>query len=408
MGRRLEATDRAGGAGLPRAARVAIVNLYPVQYFAPLYAYLSAAPDLEITVLYCTDASLRAARSTGFDQSFVWDIDLLHGYESVFLGPRARTRVPGGFFSLIVPEVWGALRAGSYDAVVIHGHRFAVCWLAVLAARLSGVKVMLRAETHLRLQRSRAKQVVRRLIIGSLCRLCDRLLAIGTANADFYRHLGVPPDKIVLVPYAVDNERFVAASSLSDAERRRLRVELGVPPDRPVILYASKFHPRKRPGDVVKAAAELRRGGADFTVLMVGDGALRTELEGLVVSLALDNVVFTGFVNQSRLPAVFAASDVFVLPSENEPWGLVVNEGMCAGLPVVVSREPGCVPDLVGHGDNGFLFEAGDVAGLAEALHTLLRDPALRERMGRRSRERIAGWGFEQCLTGLRQALGAS
>jgi glycosyltransferase involved in cell wall biosynthesis len=400
-----QAMDRTRDEKQCAPASIAVVNSHPIQYFAPLYAYLNAASDLEVTALYCTDASLRRKRVTDFGQSFVWDIDLLDGYQAKFLGPRARIRNARGFFSLIVPEIWTEIRSGKYEAVIIHGHKYAVYWLALLAAKLSGVKVMMRCETHLGLQRSRWKLFLRRPLIGLLCGLCDRLLAIGTANRNFYLDLGVPEEKICLVPYTVDNQRFTRASSLSDGERLRKLNELGVPPDRPVLLYASKFQRRKHPDDVLRAAAELLHRGAQFTLLMVGDGEMRDELERLVRELGLDNVVFAGFVNQSSLPTIYGVSDVFVLPSENEPWGLIVNEVMCAGLPVVVSDEVGCVPDLIAHGDNGFLFKAGDVRGLVEALHPLLADPQLRCRMGRRSRKRIESWSYQRCLEGLRQSL---
>jgi glycosyltransferase involved in cell wall biosynthesis len=387
------------------AKRVAIINPHPIQYFAPLYAYLSAAEGIDLTVLYCTDHSLRAGRATGFGQSFVWDVDLLDGYRSVFLGSRARTRTPAGFLSLIVPEVWKELGSGKYDAVVVHGHRYAANWLAVAAAKRFGVKVMMRSETHLGLRRPWWVRSMRKATVGSLYRLCDQVLAIGTANARFYREMGVAEQNIALVPYAVDNERFGRASRLSSSERSGELAALGVSPHRPVVLYASKFQRRKHPDDVVRAAAELTRRGAEFTLLMVGDGEMRVELERLARDLGLENVVFAGFINQRRLPTIYGISDVFVLPSESEPWGLIVNEVMCAGLPVVVAHGVGCVEDLVVHGENGFLFEVGDVAGLAAALQPLLSSPELRRRMGQRSREIVARWSYEQCLEGLRHAL---
>src|SRR5262249_3114989 len=112
-----------------------------------------------------------------------------------------------------------------------------------------------------------------------------------------------------------------------------------------------------------------------------------------------------GFVNQSELPALYAASDVFVLPSQNEPWGLAVNEAMCASLPVVVSREVGCVADLVRDGVNGYTLEAGDVEGLARALRRRIEDEGVRERQGQASLARIQQWGYRQSLEGIRSAL---
>jgi glycosyltransferase involved in cell wall biosynthesis len=138
---------------------------------------------------------------------------------------------------------------------------------------------------------------------------------------------------------------------------------------------------------------------------MAGSGELEQALRTFCREHALGNVVFTGFVNQSELPALYAASDVFVLPAENEPWGLAVNEAMCARLPVVVSREIGCVPDLVQDGVNGYTPAAGDVESLARALQHLIENETLRRRQGENSLARIMQWSYRQCLDGLRSAL---
>jgi glycosyltransferase involved in cell wall biosynthesis len=132
---------------------------------------------------------------------------------------------------------------------------------------------------------------------------------------------------------------------------------------------------------------------------------MEQELRVLATKLELNNVDFVGFVNQSRIPKYYAASDVFVLPSENETWGLAINEAMCAGLPIVASEEIGCVPDLVHNGVNGGTFVAKDVAGLANALRPILAEPDLRRRMGDASRDIVSRWSFTECRDGLRTAL---
>jgi glycosyltransferase involved in cell wall biosynthesis len=138
---------------------------------------------------------------------------------------------------------------------------------------------------------------------------------------------------------------------------------------------------------------------------MAGSGELEKELRAFCAEYGLENIVFTDFINQSELPGLYAASDIFVLPSENEAWGLAVNEAMCASLPAVVSREVGCVADLVRDGVNGYTPATGDVAGLAYALQRLIEDEDLRRRQGRESLARIQQWGYQQCLEGLRAAL---
>jgi glycosyltransferase involved in cell wall biosynthesis len=180
---------------------------------------------------------------------------------------------------------------------------------------------------------------------------------------------------------------------------------LGLGDSGPIILYAAKFQRRKRPDDLIRAAHRLEQMGVSCHLVLVGSGEMEQELRSLADGLKLRTVHFAGFVNQNLLPKIYGASDVFVLPSEDEPWGLAVNEAMCAGLPVVVSREIGCVPDLVQDGGNGRLFDCGDVDALAAALAGLAQSPELRKKMGDVSREIISRWSYEQCRSGLRDAL---
>src|SRR5688572_21488626 len=138
-----------------RPLRLAVVNSHPIQYFAPLYAYLNRDGAIETTALYCSDFSLRGAVDPGFEQAVTWDVDLLSGYRHVFLGKRATSRSPAGFWSLICPEVWKEIRGGEYDAVLLHGYNYAVNLLALVAAKSKGLPVFMRSETHLRLRRTR-------------------------------------------------------------------------------------------------------------------------------------------------------------------------------------------------------------------------------------------------------------
>ena len=385
--------------------RIAVLNSHPIQYFAPLYAYLNSAPDLEVTALYLSDASIRGGKDRDFGREVKWDLDLLSGYPSVFLGEAARRRDPAGFWSLTAPQVWHEVRSGRYDALWLHGHNYAANLIGLAAAKSIGLPVMMRGETHLGLASGGVKSTLRRPVMGAFYRLCDRLLAIGSANREFYRAMGVPEDKIVLVPYTVDNDRFMTSAKLTVPERKQVRERFSVPFDQPAVLFAAKFTRRKRPHDVLKAARMLQGTTArPFTIIMAGSGELEQSLRGFCHEHALHNVVFTGFINQSALPALYGASDVFVLPSENEPWGLAVNEAMCAGLPIVVSRQVGCVPDLVVDGVNGFTPAAGDVNGLAGVLRRLIEDEELRGRQGTASLARIGRWSYRQCLDGIRQA----
>ena len=179
-----------------KVTRIAVLNSHPIQYFAPLYAYLNAAPDLDVTALYLSDFSIRGGKDAGFGRDVKWDLDLLAGYRSVFLGDAARTREPAGFWSLVAPQVWNELRSGRYDVLWLHGHNYAANLIALMAAKTAGLPVMMRGETHLGLPCDGIKSILRQPLMGALYRSCDRLLAIGSANAAFYRAMGVPDHKI--------------------------------------------------------------------------------------------------------------------------------------------------------------------------------------------------------------------
>lgn len=386
--------------------RIAVVHSHPIQYATPLFAYLNRDPDLEVTALFCTDISLRGAKDPGFGQAVTWDVDLLAGYNAVFLGNKARTRVLSGFWSLICPELVREIRRSHYDVLWVHGQQFAAYVLAFAVAKLQGIPVMTRAETHLGLRHGTPlRALARKQVLGLQYRMMDRFLAIGSANREYYRTFGVPEERIFQMPYSVDNDRFIQASSLLAEERAEYRARLGVLDDRPIVLYASKLMVRKHPDDLLRAAAILARKGLNFSIVIAGSGKMEAELKSLASELGLDNVTFTGFLNQSELPRLYGASDVFVLPSENEPWGLIVNEVMCAGLPVVVGAGVGCVPDLVKEGVNGMTCVAGEPISLASALEPLVLDAELRRRMGEESRRIISQWGYEECRQGIRAAV---
>jgi glycosyltransferase involved in cell wall biosynthesis len=383
-----------------------VLNSHPIQYFAPLYAYLNTTPDLRVTALYLSDFSIRGGKDSGFGREVKWDLNLLAGYPSVFIGDRACAREPRGFWSLIAPLVWNELCSGRYDVLWLHGHNYAANLIALMAAKAARLPILMRGETHLGLPSYGLKSVLRQPVMGVLYSLCDRVLAIGSANAAFYRAMGVPDHKIFLVPYCVDNDRFISAANLSIDQKAEIRKRYGIPLDQPLVLYAAKFIGRKRPDHLLEAVRCLKAASSrPFTLLMVGSGELEPKLRAMCAERSLDNVFFSGFINQSQLPSLYAASDIFVLPSEQEPWGLAVNEAMCAGLPIVISREVGCVEDLVQDGVNGYTVAAGDVEGLGSALRSLIEDEPHRRRLGEASLARITQWGYPECLAGIRSAL---
>ena len=215
-------------------------------------------------------------------------------------------------------------------------------------------------------------------------------------------HLGVAPLDIYFAPFCVDNAVFALGSG-REAARQLQRQKLGVPADAVVVLFASKLIFRKRAADLLKAFEEITSSHKSAFLLIAGSGPEEPVLRE-AASGSGAKVQFLGFKNQTELPALFAASDIFVLPSAGEPWGLVVNEAMAAGLPVIVSDDVGAAPDLVEGKDTGVVFPVGDIGRLRNALEMLLSSSELRARMGRNAFMHIGQWDVQASANGIANA----
>lgn len=399
---------------MKKPIRLAYLVSHPIQYQAPLLRRIAEERDLELTVFFGSDFSVRGYKDEGFGVGVTWDVPLLDGYQHEFL-PVIRDR---GTVSVTTPLNRGILRrlrgengARAFDVLWVHGYATVNAMHGMLAAKALGIPVLLRAESWLR-DRSRhaAKLAIKKAFFGGLKNLVDGVLPIGSLNADYWTYYFGSDVPQFLMPYAVDNASFKRRSSDATARRAELMEEFGMVEARSVILFASKLQARKRCGDLVEAYANfVQRGARDGVpppyLLIVGDGEERARLEQMVREKGLAGVRFCGFRNQSELPRFFDVADVFVLPSEHEPWGLIVNEVMSAGRAVIVSDDVGCQPDLVTDGVEGCVFTVGDVNGLTHALGRVLDDPATAREMGRRAAERVAGWDFEADIRGLRTAI---
>lgn len=390
--------------------RLAYVVSHPIQYQAELLRRIAADPGIDLYVFYCSDFSLRGYKDAGFGVTVEWDVPLTEGYRFTVL-PRWRdsstpspTRpISRGFFRAFLRGIDGK----PFDAVWIHGYSTVNSLHALFAAKALGIPVLLRTDSWLgERPRTANKLRVKRLFFDALRHFVNGILAVGQRNATYWKHYFGNEFPVFLMPYAVDNAYFSRKTIQSTPKRAELQDELGIAPERPVILYASKLIRRKNADQLLEAFLQLRKRITPSPyLLIVGDGELREMLERRTAeSDATDDVRFTGFRNQSELPRFFDLSSVFVLPARHEAYGLIVNEAMASGLAVVVSDDVGCADDLVFNGENGYVYPVGDVDALCEALEKSLRSGEP-QRMGQRSREIISGWSYTEDLIALKQAL---
>ena len=390
------------GSTAPRL-RLCVVAQYPIHNHLPLYRALAAEPDIDLRVLFMQNAW----SATGYDPAVGsvvdWGVPLRKGYEGEVFPNRSPWRDGGDhFWKYINPALVWRVLTGAHDAVYVHGHNHFTHLGAIVAARLAGKRLLIRTISYNLGRRPWPLRALRFGFYRILYRLADRLLYIGKLNRRFFEDFGARREQLVYAPHIVDNARFREERKRLAHQSDALKSGFGISPDCRVVLFCAKLIPKKRPLAMIDAFfdADLR----DWTLLMVGDGPLRAVCEARAGGG--NRVVSTGFLDQRAVCQAYAIADMMVLPSSHqETWGLVVNEAMNFGCPVIVSDRVGCAPDLVAAGA-GLVFPHERLDALVDALRRLASDDALRARCGDRARRLIADWSAQRYVAGVRRALG--
>jgi glycosyltransferase involved in cell wall biosynthesis len=349
---------------------LAIVVSHPIQYYAPLFREL--AKRIELTVFFGHGATPDDQAKAGFGVRFEWDVDLLSGYTHRFLRNVAKRPSLDRFAGCDTPEIGERLCEGRFDAVLVHGWYLKSFLQALFAAKRQGLPVLVRGDSHLETPRSAVKRLAKSVAYPPFLRLFDAALHVGTRSRDYWTRYGYPASRLFFSPHCVDAAWFAARAT--QQARNALREQLGIDPKSKALLFAGKLVAFKRPLDVVSAAARLRTEGRNLCVLVAGAGPLESEMRAAAVTAGVPMHTLS-FCNQTAMPSLYAAADVLVLPSERETWGLVANEALACGLPIVLSDAVGSAPDLVGDGLVGRVFPLGDVGALAAAIANVLDSP---------------------------------
>src|ERR1700733_7092542 len=352
-----------------------VIETHPVQYHAPVYRAVEQSCGVPVTAIYGSDFSVAGYRDTEFGHEFKWDTDLLSGYSSVFLSRVAHggARTAEAASTLGLPRTLARLRP---SAVLVVGYSPRFHRTAWLEARGTGAPLLFRGETADHAEdRSWVKGRLRDTALRAAYRSCARLLYIGARSRAHFERLGVAPERLVFSPYCVDTTPFEPDDTARLRLRPETRRELGLRDDQRVVLFSGKLNARKGVDLLLAAVRQLPAAvGERVVVVFLGDGEERAALDASARNSPPVTTIFVGFQNQSRLSRYYHAADLLVLPSRRaETWGLVVNEALHHGLPVVVSDRVGCAPDLVRTDTMGFVHAAGSVEGLAEAIGRALQ-----------------------------------
>lgn len=378
---------------------IAFVSRLPAPYRETIFQRIHERGAGRLHVLYQmlgrAGTAWQAGR-TGLEQRFTYDSA---AFAEVIDGDRL-----GVVKSLACMRwVWRELSRLQPDLVISHGYSYPAVWSALAWALTHGRPYALRSDSNGFINRPCGlKGWIKRQLLGALVARCQTILAIGSANLEYWKQFGARPEQFVHTGYSVDHELFRPEAETPDEAagfRRRHGLE-----GRMVFLFVGRLIERKHCRELLAAFLRLAAERADVALVVAGRGPLEEELKAMAAARSDARVVFLGTVEYRDMPALYRSADLAVLPYEREPWGLTLNEAMACGLPVVAigGGTCGAAVDLIGRG--GWLIgDAGEETILA-ALRRAVADPAAIDAMRREALKEIGSWGPERTVEGILEA----
>ncbi len=345
-----------------------------------------------INVFYTWSQSATGSKyDPGFQKEIAWDIPLLNGYPYVFSenvstepGSHHNKGIDNPFLIKEVSE-WGA------DAVLVYGWNFK-SHLQLMRFFHKKIPVWFRGDSTLLDEKPGVKQLLRRFYLRHIFKVVDKAFYAGTANKAYFLAHGLKENELYFMPHAIDNNRF-AASEENKQQATAIRKDLGIPSDALVFLFAGKLEKKKQPVMLLNTFAAIDNENA--YLIIAGSGEQKEKLKNLTKGKG--HIKLLDFQNQQHMPALYAACNVFVLPSKgpNETWGLAINEAMAAAKAVIASNACGATQDLIENGKNGFAFGPHDTDELKRAMQYFINNIDAVQTFGDTSSKMINNYNFK-------------
>lgn len=375
--------------------RLVILTEIISPYRIPLFNALAqnAEVDLHVIFLAETDPDLRQ-----------WQIHK-EGIEFSYQILRSWRRRFGRYNALLNRGVGRALAEAAPDVILCGGYNYVASWQALFWARAYNVPFFLWSESNV--QDLRRGHVVVELLKTKFLRRCSGFVVPGQSALEYLRIQKVEERTVFVAPNAVDNDFFAAAAAAAKRDAARWRRELDLPER--YFLFVGRVVREKGVFELLSAYAKLEESmRQQVGLVLVGDGACRPQIELQAASISPGVVRFAGFAQQGQLATYYALAEMLILPTYTDTWGLVVNEAMACGLPVIVSKVAGCAADLVKENWNGLSVEPRDVSSLTSAMRSLADRPDLRATMGANSMQHISRYSPTEWSAGVARMVQAA
>ncbi len=357
--------------------RLVILTEIISPYRIPLFNTLARGGTVDLHVIFLaeTDPQLR--------QWHVHKDEIAFSYQ-VLASWRKRI---GQYNLLLNGGLAPALAAANPDAIICGGYNYLASWQALRWARKHNVPFLLWSESNQ--QDLRGGHALVEFLKAEFLRRCSGFVVPGVSARDYLRAHKIKSELIFIAPNAVDNGFFAAAADSARQNATQIRERLNLPER--YVLFVGRLVPAKGAFDLLSAYAKLDSSlRLRVGLVFVGDGVARPALEAQAAAISPGMIRFSGFAQQEQLASYYALAEMLILPTYTDPWGLVVNEAMACGLPIVLSRVAGCAPDLVADDGHGLLIDPGDVDRLAAAMQRFITQPELAAAVGARNLDHIS------------------
>lgn len=368
--------------------RLAIITTHPIQYYAPVFKLLTERGNIDIKVFYTWGEDSAVTRhDPGFGKAVTWDIPLLEGYGYEWV--KNTSTQPGSHHpkGIINPDLLERITGYQPSAILVFGWNYDSHLKAIRYFK-NKLPVYFRGDSTLLDKAGGLKSMLKAIYLKWVYQHIDHAFYVGANNRAYYKKYGLGDTQLSFAPHAIDNDRFAAPRP---QEADSLRQELGINEHDTLILFAGKLEEKKSPQLLLKAFLSINMPHTHL--LFVGSGPLKNRL--LSAAGGNNSVHFVDFKNQSEMPGVYQACDIFCLPSKGpgETWGLAVNEAMACGKAVLVSNKCGCAADLV-TSNNGLIFGSENIDELGAGLKKLIALKDQLKKMGQQSALLIKAWTF--------------
>ena len=382
--------------------KVALITYIPTPYRVPLFNLLSKNnAGIEFDIFFFSKIEDNRLWCLPIEE-FKFDYKFLRGISFKF------HKKGGDLFTLHINfSIFRALAKKRYDVIICAGYNSVTAVFSLLYAKFLGKPFIHWSEQTLPAEPPKEfiGRLMRSLLKTIFFKFSDAYIAQGTCTKEFLISNGVSEHQIFISPYATNNSYFLKKAEKYVINKDMLKKELSITTEK-VIIYVGQLVERKGVFDLLKAYNNLYAEEKKATsLLLIGAGMLEKSLKHYCNENNLGNVIFLGYKQQEELVKYFAISDVFVLPSWHDTWGIVVNEAMACGLPVIITESVGASGDIVQNGINGYIVKSSSPTELYSTMRKLLKDEELCKQMGRKSIEIILSWNIDRAVDGFCDAV---